>query len=99
MLQHSQHTRIVLVCGMPQCRQWPSNRLVWTALTWADTHPPGLQIRIYDVGMKRADVDAFPCCVHLARCAAGCQAGQGAVALVLSASQLVALVLRPGALL
>jgi len=29
---------------------------------------PDPKIRIYDVGMKRADVDTFPCCVHLARC-------------------------------
>jgi hypothetical protein len=28
---------------------------------------PDPKIRIYDVGMKRADVDTFPCCVHLAR--------------------------------
>ncbi|KIY96842.1 60S ribosomal protein L10 [Monoraphidium neglectum] len=27
---------------------------------------PDPKIRIYDVGMKRADVDTFPCCVHLA---------------------------------
>jgi large subunit ribosomal protein L10e len=27
---------------------------------------PDPKIRIYDVGMKRADVDIFPCCVHLA---------------------------------
>lgn len=27
---------------------------------------PDPKIRIYDVGMKRADVDAFPCCIHLA---------------------------------
>jgi hypothetical protein len=32
---------------------------------------PDPKIRIYDVGMKRADVDTFPCCVHLARCARG----------------------------
>jgi hypothetical protein len=30
---------------------------------------PDPKIRIYDVGMKRFDVDAFPYCVHLARCA------------------------------
>lgn len=30
---------------------------------------PDPKIRIYDAGMKRADVDTFPCCVHLARCA------------------------------
>lgn len=29
---------------------------------------PDPKIRIYDAGMKRADVDTFPCCVHLARC-------------------------------
>lgn len=29
---------------------------------------PDPKIRIYDVGMKRADVDTFPYCVHLARC-------------------------------
>lgn len=28
---------------------------------------PDPKIRIYDVGMKRIDVDAFPYCVHLAR--------------------------------
>lgn len=28
---------------------------------------PDPKIRIYDVGMKRSDVDAFPYCVHLAR--------------------------------
>lgn len=27
---------------------------------------PDPKIRIYDAGMKRADVDVFPCCVHLA---------------------------------
>ncbi|KAG2490121.1 hypothetical protein HYH03_011427 [Edaphochlamys debaryana] len=27
---------------------------------------PDPKIRIYDAGMKRADVDTFPCCVHLA---------------------------------
>merc|ERR1712226_1693602 len=27
---------------------------------------PDAKIRIYDVGLKRADVDYFPCCVHLA---------------------------------
>ncbi len=27
---------------------------------------PDPKIRIYDAGMKRADVDAFPYCVHLA---------------------------------
>ena len=31
---------------------------------------PDPKIRIYDAGMKRADVDMFPCCVHLARCGA-----------------------------
>jgi hypothetical protein len=28
---------------------------------------PDPKIRIYDVGMKRIDVDAFPYCVHLVR--------------------------------
>lgn len=28
---------------------------------------PDPKIRIYEVGMKRVDVDAFPYCVHLAR--------------------------------
>lgn len=28
---------------------------------------PDPKIRIYDVGMKRLDVDAFPYCVHLVR--------------------------------
>ena len=32
---------------------------------------PDPKIRIYDVGMKRADVDVFPHCVHLARQGAG----------------------------
>jgi large subunit ribosomal protein L10e len=36
---------------------------------------PDPKIRIYDVGMKRADVDTFPYCVHLARCAAEATSG------------------------
>jgi hypothetical protein len=36
---------------------------------------PDPKIRIYDAGMKRADVDAFPCCVHLARCVGQDQRG------------------------
>lgn len=28
---------------------------------------PDPKIRIYDAGMKRADVEAFPACVHMAR--------------------------------
>jgi hypothetical protein len=28
---------------------------------------PDPKIRIYDVGMKRSDVDTFPYCVHLVR--------------------------------
>jgi hypothetical protein len=39
---------------------------------------PDPKIRIYDVGMKRADVDTFPCCVHLARCAPRGGGGAGA---------------------
>jgi large subunit ribosomal protein L10e len=30
---------------------------------------PDPKIRIYDAGMKKYPVDAFPTCVHLVRCA------------------------------
>jgi large subunit ribosomal protein L10e len=30
---------------------------------------PDPKIRIFDCGMKRFSVDAFPCCVHMVSCA------------------------------